>query len=148
MDFANNIKFLRKRKGYTQDEVASELNMKRSTLSGYENGMAQPNLEVLIAFSKYYNVSVDTLVKTDIAQLSDFYLSQLEKDDDAYISGSELRVLATTVDNKNEENIELIPIKAKAGYKSGYADPEYIKTLVTFQMPFLSKDKKYRTVPD
>src|SRR5271157_2296329 len=109
MDFSNNIKFLRKRKGCTQDEVALDLNMKRSTLGGYENDVAQPNLDVLIAFSKYYNVSVDTLVKTDIAQLSDFYLSRLEKDDDAYISGSELRVLATTVDNKNEENIELIP---------------------------------------
>jgi transcriptional regulator with XRE-family HTH domain len=145
MSFSNNIKFLRKRKGSTQDEVAIALNMKRSTLSGYENEIAQPSLDVLKAFSGYYGVSIDALVKSDITQLSEFYILQLEKGNDAYITGSELRVLATTVDKENEENIELIPIKAKAGYKTGFADPEYIKTLVTFQMPFLSKDKKYRT---
>jgi transcriptional regulator with XRE-family HTH domain len=145
MNFSNNIKFLRKRKGCTQDEVAIDLNMKRSTLSGYENQISQPNLEALLAFSGYYNISVDALIKPDLTQFSEFHLSQLEKRNDTFITGNELRVLATTVDQNNEENIELIPIKAKAGYKSGFADPEYIKTLVTFQMPFLSKQKKYRT---
>ena len=42
MYFASNIKILRKRKGRTQDEAAIGLNLKRSTLSGYENGIAQP----------------------------------------------------------------------------------------------------------
>lgn len=145
MNFSGNIKFLRKRKGRTQDEVSNSLNMKRSTLSGYENQIAQPNIEALMAFSSYYNVSIDTLVKVDLAQLSDFHLAQLEKGADAYVSGSSIRVLATTVNSANEENIELIPIKAKAGYRNGFADPEYIKTLQTFQLPFLSKEKKYRT---
>ena len=45
----------------------------------------------------------------------------------------------------NEENIELVAEKAKAGYASGFADPEYIKVLPTFRLPFLSKQKKYRT---
>jgi len=62
-----------------------------------------------------------------------------------YLSGSKLRVLATTVDKSNEENIELVPEKAKAGYATGFADPEYIKELPMFQLPFLSKQKKYRT---
>ena len=35
--------------------------------------------------------------------------------------------------------------KAKAGYVSGFADPEYISILPTFRLPFLSKQKKYRT---
>ncbi|PKP45234.1 MAG: DNA-binding protein, partial [Bacteroidetes bacterium HGW-Bacteroidetes-11] len=34
---------------------------------------------------------------------------------------------------------------ASAGYRVGYSDPEYIKILPTFHMPFLSKEKKYRT---
>ncbi len=37
------------------------------------------------------------------------------------------------------------PEKAKAGYKGGFADPDYIRVLPTFQLPFLSRDKKYRT---
>jgi phage repressor protein C with HTH and peptisase S24 domain len=62
-----------------------------------------------------------------------------------FVSGSRLRVLATTVDNNNDENIELVPEKAKAGYTRGFADPEYIKELHVFKLPFLSKEKKYRT---
>ena len=143
--FGQNIKLLRKRKGRTQDDVAFILNMKRSTLSGYENGVAQPGLESLAAFSKYFNVSIDTLVKTDLSQLPESQLSQLERGYDVYLKGSQLRVLATTVDNKNEENIEIVSEKAKAGYQTGFADPEFIKVLPTFQMPFLSKQKKYRT---
>src|ERR1035437_8789028 len=119
MNFSNNIKFLRKRKGSTQDEIAISLNMKRSTLSGYENEISQPNLEALVTFSEFYNISIDTLVKADITQLSEFYLSQLEKGADAYVTGSQIRVLATTVNINNEEKIELIPIKAKAGYRNG-----------------------------
>ncbi len=48
MYFDSNIKLLRKRKKLTQDEVANSLKMKRSTLSGYENRVAQPGLEVLL----------------------------------------------------------------------------------------------------
>ena len=35
--------------------------------------------------------------------------------------------------------------KAKAGYTNGFADPEFIQQLPTFQLPFLSASKKYRT---
>ena len=72
-------------------------------------------------------------------------LSEIEKGYDIFVSGGRLRVLATTVNNKNEENIELVPEKAKAGYTRGFADTEYIKELPTFNLPFLSKEKKYRT---
>jgi hypothetical protein len=58
-----------------------------------------------------------------------------------------LRILATSVSLDNEENIELVPIKAKAGYTTGYADPNYIKVLPAFNLPFLSPNKKYRTFP-
>jgi transcriptional regulator with XRE-family HTH domain len=145
MQFASNIKFLRKRHGRTQEEVAFALEMKRSTLSGYENEVAQPNIDALLAFSKYYNISIDTLVKTDLSGMPESSLSQLERGYDTYITGSKIRVLATTVDRENNENIELVPVKAKAGYASGFADPEYIQSLQTFQLPFLSHERKYRT---
>ncbi len=143
--FASNIKLLRKRRGRTQDDVAFLLDMKRPTLSGYENEVAQPGLEALVAFSKYYNVSIDTLIKVDLGQLAESQLRQLERGYDVFVTGSKLRVLATTVDSDNEENIELVSEKAKAGYRTGFADPEFIKVLPTFQMPFLSKQKKYRS---
>ena len=145
MYFTSNIKFLRKRRGRTQDDVAVALNLKRSTLSGYENGVAQPGIERLVSFSRYYNMSIDTLLKIDMTKLSESQLGELERGYDAYIKGSNLRVLTTTIGSDNVENIEMVPEKAKAGYATGYADPEYIGELPRFRLPFLSEKKKYRT---
>ena len=145
MFFSSNIKFLRKHRGRTQDDVAFALKMKRSTLSGYENGIAEPSIDTLVAFSKYFNIAIDTLVKIDLRTFSEGQLSLLERGFDVHLKGSNLRVLATIVNNDNDENIELVSEKAKAGYATGFADPEYIKVLPTFTMPFLSRNRKYRT---
>lgn len=145
MNFSKNIKFLRKRKGRTQDDVAFTLNMKRSTLSGYENEVAKPTVDVLLAFSNYFKVAIDTLIKVDLTLLPESQLRQLERGYDVYIKGSNLRILATTVDPSDDENIELVSEKAKAGYKSGFSDPDYIRVLPAFKLPFLARDKKFRT---
>jgi transcriptional regulator with XRE-family HTH domain len=145
MYFGQNIKMLRKRRGLTQEDVANSLNMKRSTLNNYENLVAQPGMEVLVTISNYYKIAIDTLIRVELAKLPESQVRQVEKGYDVFIRGSELRVLATTVRPDNEENIELVPEKAKAGYVSGFADPEYISILPTFRLPFLSKQKKYRT---
>jgi transcriptional regulator with XRE-family HTH domain len=145
MHFNTNIKLLRKRRGRTQDDVAFAIGMKRSTLSGYENQVAQPGLDALVEFSKYFNVAIDTLVRVDLSALSESQLSQLERGYDVYVKGSTLRVLAITVDSQNIDNIELVNEKAKAGYGTGFADPEYIRVLPAFNLPFLSRNKKYRS---
>lgn len=145
MFFSGNIKFLRKRRGRTQDDVAAALEMKRSTLSGYENNIAEPGFEALVAFSRYFNVAIDTLIRVDLRNIPESQMRQLERGYDVFIKGSNLRILATTVGSDNEDNIELVSEKAKAGYATGFADPEYISILPTFRMPFLSKQKKYRT---
>ena len=145
MYFDSNIKLLRRRKSRTQDEVAEQLQMKRSTLSGYENRVAQPGLEVLLLFSNFYHIAVDTLLKVDLSTMSETQLRQLEHGEDVFLRGGNLRVLASTVDTDNRENIELVPMKAQAGYTNGFADPEYINNLQVFQLPFLSGERKYRT---
>jgi len=145
MYFNSNIKLMRKRRGRTQDEVAFALNMKRSTLSGYENGVAQPGIQQLIAYSEYFGISVDTLIRIDLSKLRESELRQLESGFDVFVKGSKLRILTTTVDSANNENIELVPEKAKAGYTRGFADPEFVRELPVFQLPFLSSERKYRT---
>jgi transcriptional regulator with XRE-family HTH domain len=144
MFFANNIKLLRTRRKRTQDELATGLNLKRPTLSGYENGIAEPGINILKAFSDYYGISIDTLIKVDLNSLSESQLSELERGYDIYIKGSQLRVLTKSLDTNNKENIELVPIKAKAGYTAGFNDPEFITSLPSFQLPFLSSEKSYR----
>jgi transcriptional regulator with XRE-family HTH domain len=145
MYFSSNIKFLRKRRERTQEDVAAALTIKRSTLNNYENTISQPGMETLVAFSNYYNIAIDTLIRVDLSSLPESQIRQLERGYDVHLKGTKLRVLVTTVGNDNEENIELVSEKAKAGYTTGFADPEYISILPTFRLPFLSKQKKYRT---
>lgn len=145
MYFSNNIRLLRQRKNRTQDAVANELGFSRSTLNSYENGIIiNPTIEALIAFSDYFKIAVDTLIKVNLEKLSESKLRELELGYDHYVRGTKLRVLATTVDSNNRENIEVVPLKAKAGYKNGYADPDFIKKLPAFQLPILYNDRKYR----
>ena len=141
---SSNILLLRKRKKKTQDDVAFAVEINRSTYTNIEIGNSLPSIDVLISLSNFFGVSVDTLLKVDLKKLSEFQLSELERGFDVYIRGSQLRILSTTTDSNNAENIELVPEKAKAGYTTGYADPEYISELPKFQLPFLSKNKKYR----
>lgn len=145
--FGPNIKLLRKRRYRSQDEVSGVLDIKRSTWSGYENSICEPNFGTLVKISEYFKITVDKLLKYDLTSLSESLLSELERGYDIDIGGNRLRVLTTSVNSDNEENIELVNEQAKAGYRTGYADPDYIKVLPTFQMPFLSKQKKYRTFP-
>ena len=145
MYFSKNIKLLRKRRAKTQGDLAFALEMKRSTLSGYENQVAEPGIDALMKFAGYFGIAIDTLLKTDLSTLTESQLYQLEHGQDVYISGGNLRILATTVNQENEENIELVPEKAKAGYANGFSDPEFISELQVFTLPFLSKNAKYRT---
>ncbi len=147
MEVGANLKLLRKRKKFSQEEVAKNLNLTRSSYSGYENGVAQPNIESLILFSDFYKVSIDDLVRKDFEKLSDSEWEIIDKGIFSDLKGSKLRVLTSMVDENNEELIELVSVKASAGYTSGYADPDYLKVLPTFHLPFLSRDRKYRTFP-
>ncbi len=140
----SNIQLLRKRKRKTQDDVALSVGVKRTTYTGIEIGNAFPSIEVLVNISNYFGVSIDTLLKIDLSKLSPYQLSELERGSDVYVRGSQIRVLSKTTDKMDFENIELVPEKAKAGYNTGFADPEYINELPKFQLPFLSKNKKYR----
>ena len=145
MYFDSNIKFLRSRKKLTQDQLALALDIKRSTLNNYENGISGPSIQSLVLLSDYFHVAIDTLLRVELTKLRDSQLYELEHGQDVFLKGSNLRVLATTIDRQNRDNIELVSEKAKAGYTNGFADPEYISELPVFQLPFLSTERKYRT---
>ncbi|MDD4108414.1 MAG: LexA family transcriptional regulator [Prolixibacteraceae bacterium] len=145
MYLASNIKLLRKRQHLTQAGLAASLDCSRSGINNYENGKAVPPAEILIALSDLFHISIDTLLRINLQGLKESQLKMIENGTDIFMKGGELRVLATTVNNQNEENVELVSVKAKAGYTTGYFDPEFISGLPVFQLPFLSKDKKYRT---
>jgi len=145
MYLSSNIKLLRKRQHLTQSDLAASLNCSRSGINNYENGTAIPPAEMLITMSDLFHISIDTLLRINLQELKESQLRMIENGTDVFIKGGDLRVLATTVNSQNEENVELVSVKAKAGYTTGYYDPEFISALPVFQLPFLSKEKKYRT---
>ncbi len=144
MHFADNIKFLRKRKKLSQSDLAASLELTRTTLAGYEKSV-QPPFKTLIKFAEYFKVSIDALIRYKLEALSEFQLSQIESGFDIDVTGQKLRLLAISVDQEGNENIEMVPVKAQAGYTLGFGDTEFIASLPRFSLPFLPQDKTYRT---
>ncbi len=146
--WGTNIKALRQRNGRSQEALAGELGITRAKLSAHENGQTQnPTVEDLFAFSRHFKMSIDAMLKVDMRQCSEAQLQEWEGNSDSYASGKALRILATTVNRNNEEQVEFVPLKASAGYRSGYADPEFIAELPRYSLPGLSPHRKHRIFP-
>ena len=56
------LREIRKKKKLNQQKVAMDLSISREALSLYENGKRNPSLQMLIALSNYFNVSIDYLI--------------------------------------------------------------------------------------
>ncbi len=128
-----NIRFIRKELGLTQDQFAQRLEIKRSLVGAYEEGRAEPRLELLQKMATLGGYTVDILIGKDLRELKPFEKKSLMAKE----------VVVVTVDGQSRNNIELVPLKAAAGYLNGYADPEYVRELPRFQLPFL-KQGTYR----
>lgn len=123
-----NIKHLRALRKFSQERFADELSWTRSMVGSYEEGRSEPPVERLIELSDYFGIPIDILVKKDLRKAKDT----------SFIEVGNKRVLfPITVNEDNEDLIEIIPAKATAGYLSGYDDPEYIEQLQKIKLPFL-----------
>lgn len=65
MPFNENLKFLRTKNKLTQAELGKILNLSRSTISNYEAGKMQPSIETIIEISKYFKITIDSLLKDE-----------------------------------------------------------------------------------
>ena len=131
------MRSLRKRLKLTQDQFAAKLDIKRSLLGAYEEGRAEHKLELLQKIAEVFLVSVDDLIGKDLS------VAGSETQKMSSFSSKSKEILVVTADADGKDNIELVPIKAAAGYLNGYADPEYVKELPRFQLPIL-KHGTYR----
>ena len=73
----NNITFLKKKKGETQDSIALYVKKAKTTVSGWENGVSEPGVKELILLSEFFEVSLDDLINKD---LSNVHLNNENKD--------------------------------------------------------------------
>ncbi|SDR80191.1 Transcriptional regulator, contains XRE-family HTH domain [Formosa sp. Hel1_31_208] len=123
-----NIRHLRLLKKLSQERFADELGWSRSMVGSYEEGRSEPPIERLIDLSNYFNIPIDILVKNDLRRAKDTSFIQI---------GTKRVLFPVTVNEDNEDLIEIIPAKASAGYLEGYDDPEYIEQLQKIKLPFL-----------
>jgi len=129
-NIASNLKFLRKRKGLTQQQFADALEIKRASVGAYEEDRAEPKYELLRKIAEFYDLTMDELANDVI---NENWRPQPKS------NASNLRVLSITVDGDDRENIELVPVKASAGYLNGYGDPEYVAELPKFSLPMFNQ---------
>jgi transcriptional regulator with XRE-family HTH domain len=126
----SNIKFLRKKKGLTQQQFADQIGIKRSLVGAYEEERADPKYDLLKKIALFFDVSIDDFINEIINEK----WATKPKGNPA-----NLRVLSISVDKDDNENIELVPLKASAGYLNGYADPEYVAKLPKFYLPMFNQ---------
>jgi transcriptional regulator with XRE-family HTH domain len=118
-----NLKYLRKLRGWTQEEFANKLKIKRSLLGAYEEERAEPRIEVLEIVSSIFKMTLDELLLKDVSSAKgSTYLDKRRQ----------LKLSEST------SQIQFVPVKAAAGYLAGYADPDFIDELNTFTLPMLS----------
>ena len=135
--FSDNIRYLRESRKESQELTAKGLEMKRGRYEPYESGKVEPPYEILKKISRYFGISIDLLLSTDVRK---YRIEELLKLADNRI------VLPIMVDAHGENLIEIVPHKARAGYLTGYADPEFIENLQQISLPFLGPGK-HRAFP-
>lgn len=122
--FVQNLKYLRKKEKLSQNALAVQLGIPRTTLSGYELGKAEPSIKMLIKMTNFFKVKLDAFLNGIIAHAD----MEVARQDD-------LRILAISVDKEDRENIEFVDSKAEAGYLESFQDPEYIGDLPKISLP-------------
>ncbi|MDA8693217.1 helix-turn-helix domain-containing protein [Saprospiraceae bacterium] len=123
-----NLKYLRKKKKLSQQDLSDVLEIPRTTLGDYEREKTEPNIAMLIRMAEHFDVKIDTLVTQDISH-----------NDYEVMRNKDLRILAISVDKDNDSNIELVDSKAEAGYLDSYHNPEYIMDLPKISLPNIPK---------
>jgi transcriptional regulator with XRE-family HTH domain len=117
-----NLKYLRKLRGWTQEEFAQKLRIKRSLLGAYEEERAEPRIDVLEVVCDIFKLTLDDLLRKDLSDSKSNYIAKR-------------RAIKLA---SGRSDIPFVPVKAAAGYLAGYADPEFVDELNTFTLPMLS----------
>lgn len=77
-EFKDILKYLRKREGISQAELALRLNISPSAIGNYESGTRMPTTEIEEALADYFNVSLDFLRGIDSERKDHVYYTNPE----------------------------------------------------------------------
>lgn len=103
---AQNLKYLREQKGFTQQEFAEVLGVKQRTISSWEYQSRTPDLETIVKLAEYFCVSLDDLILRDMRPPIPIYASNL-----AYLRklhGMTQQEIAELIGLKNKSSMSLV----------------------------------------
>ena len=66
MNLAEKIIQLRKQKGWSQEELATQMDVSRQSVSKWESGISMPDIDKIILLSQIFGTTTDYLLKDDI----------------------------------------------------------------------------------
>lgn len=96
MALSEKLYVLRKKGGLSQEQLAEQLGVSRQAISKWESGKAVPESDTLISISKYFNVTLDFLMKEDDIAVSEPVISK-ENNQPITNAGREKRILGIVV---------------------------------------------------
>lgn len=76
---ADNLRYLRAKRGYTQQRVADNLVITRGCYAKYEDGVSEPPLVILQKISHFYDVSIDILLQVEVRMVDPHELYALQR---------------------------------------------------------------------
>lgn len=107
MEFKDNLRALRKRKGLSQVELAEKLGFSKSLIGLYETGDRKPSFEALEAIADFFNVDLDYLLGRDDKSI--YYLdpeaAEMAKE---IFEDPNLRILFDASRKVSKEDLQLV----------------------------------------
>lgn len=102
------LKELRNMAGLTQAELASILNLSKSSIAHYECGINLPTIKILLAYANHFGTSVDYIIGK--IPLETDYAILLEKANYNITYGEILKALRSLPDKKRNAFIEMLNV--------------------------------------
>jgi transcriptional regulator with XRE-family HTH domain len=155
---SRNIRHLRRKYQFTQEEMAKKLGIKRSLLGAYEEDRANPRLDVLVKAAEIFNVSVDRLVSEPLGDTAPPVAPAKPKaekrpretpsffrksDDSRQEAGDEAQGSAASP--VAVQSLRLVPANEFGSYFYNAVDDDYLRELPELRLPLLpDTDQPYR----
>lgn len=112
MILADKIMNLRKKNGWSQEELAEKLGVSRQSISKYEGAQAVPDLDKLLKLSQIFGVTTDYLIKDELEE--EIYSDEIGLDEESEEDGTHYKV---TMEMANE----FLELRKKAAVQIAFA---------------------------
>ena len=138
MTLGDNIQYLRKINGITQEELAERLSVSRQTISKWETNQVYPEIPKLIEIGNIFHCKVDELLKEDMDKRKNVYSDVIVKEIPGFRMGRYVII------SPNPENDVLAYMDRWAESSGLNAITDYQPKRIGWDFPFVSSEQQNR----